>query len=408
MIEAAMYIALGFFLAVLLSLAIIPAIYKRAVRLTQEAMKAVNPTTYAEVRSAQDYERAQHALAIRKVERALEEAREEATASKTKAGELRAELIKQHVRFEAEQTELENSKSENETGKSKRAKLATELNKAREKLAETEQALAAAHAEIDVLKANSADIPNWMPAEDTMALATITGMESQIATLKAQLAKYEAGELGSSDETVPDDADGLKALVKALEGQLVDVETKYISAQAEVTRLTLQADLTDEPRDETLERVERDLKWAEAEKARLTALTLERERALVRASSQIRRLRQDLKSAPEMAELRQELLSVGEKVAASSAQPASKRKKPAKASSVKATKPSAKTTRKQAGKTKDASKDTSSEAAKPTPVSTLVDRIVKSSQANTDVSAVSTDAEGKTSPASKDKKRDVA
>ena len=423
MIEAAMYGALGFFIATLLGLAILPAVYRRAVRLTQEAMKAVNPSTYAEVRGAQDYERAQHALAVRKVERALEKERENAVTFRLEAGKLAAELIKEKSKHEAELKGLRQEfedKDRKET-EGRQAELEAELESFRQKLHETEQALAAAHAEADVLKAKSTDDGGWLPAEDTMALATITGLESQISTLKARLAKYEGGEIPTPDLHLETGAAKLQKIVKDLEAQLVDAETQYISAQAEVARLTVQIETVDLPRDDVVDRLERDLKWAETEKARLTALTRDRERTLLRAQNQIMHLRQDLNATPALAGLREELKELGKRIvdrdagpvsgkygAADKQAPAAKNKAAGKPGSRKHPSAKADRTDKPAKARKTVSED---QQIAPTPVSALVSRIVKSSQANAESDTTptgTTETKKKPDAGSKDKNRDVA
>lgn len=418
MIEAAMYVALGFFMATLLGLAILPAVYRRAVRLTQEAMKAVNPSTYAEVRGAQDHERAQHALAVRKVERALDKERENAVTFRLEAGKLAAELVKEKSKHEAELKSLR-QEFENE---GRQADQQAELETARHKLRETEQALAAAHAEAAVLKAKSADDSGWLPAEDTMALATITGLESQISTLKARLAKYEGGEIPSPDVHLDTGAAKLQNIVKDLEAQLVDSETQYISAQAEVARLTVQIETVDLPRDDVVERLERDLKWAETEKARLTALTRDRERTLLRAQNQIMRLRQDLNTTPALADLREELKELGKRIAdrdtgsgskkaeTAEKQAALESKTTAKPDNGKPDAPETNRTSKR-GKARKTASPQGEQKPPQTPVSALVSRIVKSSQANAENEATpnSATASGKeTGSDSKNKKRDVA
>ncbi|KZL20871.1 hypothetical protein PsAD2_01366 [Pseudovibrio axinellae] len=68
MIETALYIALGFFLASILALAALPFIWARAVRLTRKALEASNPISYARAAMAKDALRAQHAIAIRHME----------------------------------------------------------------------------------------------------------------------------------------------------------------------------------------------------------------------------------------------------------------------------------------------------------------------------------------------------
>lgn len=72
MIEIALYIALGFFLASILALAALPFIWGRAVRLTRKAIETSNPISYARATMAKDALRAQHAIAIRQMEVRLE------------------------------------------------------------------------------------------------------------------------------------------------------------------------------------------------------------------------------------------------------------------------------------------------------------------------------------------------
>lgn len=445
MIETAMYIALGFLSASLLGLAILPAIYKRAVRLTQEAMKAINPTSYAEVQATQDLERAQHALALRRVERALDEERQNAATYKVNVGKLTADHIKLKTRHAAELVALrEQIESTTQAiADEKTAALNADLEKESRKLNDVEHALAAARAESDVLKAQNSDLDRWLPTEDTMALATITGLEAQLATLKSKLLEYEV--TGAPQQQALPEFDGgeLKAIVKELEAQLVDTETKFISAQAEVARLSMQLDTVHTPHDETLERLQRDLKWAETEKARLTALTLDRERALTRARGQIHRLRQDIEAAPELSALRADLKSFGKKISSSLEQPKTgatvrtnkqkpkpkdpvdktaladkaatakkrtPRKRPAAAAKGDFA-PSKQNTPPQDTATpeKSAPVNTATKASN-SPASDLVNRIVKSSLANSDSGSsqsVQPNTLKETSGA-KDKKRDVA
>lgn len=445
MIETAMYIALGFLSASLLGLAILPSIYKRAVRLTQEAMKAINPTSYAEVQAVQDLERAQHALALRRVEQALDDERQNAATYKVSVGKLTADHIKLKTRHAAELVALrEQIESTTQAiADEKTAALNADLDKESQKLNDTEQALAAARAESDVLKAHNSHLDRWLPAEDTMALATITGLEAQLATLKSKLLEYEVTG-APQHQMLPEFDDGeLKAIVKELEVQLVDTETKFISAQAEVARLSMQLDSVHAPKDETLERFERDLKWAETEKARLTALTLDRERSLTRARGQIHRLRQDILAVPEMNALRADLKSFGKKISASTIQPKSEakaqtaklksepkdpvdeaafadkataakkrapRKRPASAAKGDFAPSKQKALQQDTANPQESTAKKSSDTAAPSPASDLVNRIVKSSLANTESksSQSAPSSASKDAPGDKDKKRDVA
>ncbi|MBI4045656.1 MAG: hypothetical protein HY371_02455, partial [Devosia nanyangense] len=53
-IENIMYFALGLLIAALLALAIMPAIWKRAVRLTKRRIEAATPMSMAEFRADKD------------------------------------------------------------------------------------------------------------------------------------------------------------------------------------------------------------------------------------------------------------------------------------------------------------------------------------------------------------------
>lgn len=315
LIEAAMYTALGFFIASLLALAILPAFYKRAVRLTKQALQAVNPATYAEVRAAQDQALARHAVELRRVEQALDRQRGLYAEEKMTAGKLRAELLTLKAAHSAGlaklQAELQTAGEEKQT----KDRNATDLAKIRAKLAETEKSLAAALAEADLLRQAREGADRWMPAEDTMALATITGLEAQVATLSAKLQLYEASG-AETDGARPEiaEADQL-AVIADLEKQLVDVEAKYIEAQSEVTRLIAQMNMSGGATDAQTEALLNDLATANAEKARVQAIAMDRDRALSRARAQLAQLRDDIKRMPELASLRDDLTSLARSLA---------------------------------------------------------------------------------------------
>ncbi len=76
MIQSALYFAFGFLSAVLLALLLAPPIWRRATLLTRKRVEAETPLTLNEIQAQRDGLRAEHALAERKLELALESARE--------------------------------------------------------------------------------------------------------------------------------------------------------------------------------------------------------------------------------------------------------------------------------------------------------------------------------------------
>ncbi|MFC6657911.1 hypothetical protein ACFQEX_21775 [Roseibium salinum] len=308
MIEAAMYVALGFCTAGLIGLAILPAFYRRAARLTEEALRAVNPSSYAEVRAAQDQARARHAVELRRVERQLDSEREKAAKFLLDASTMKAE-IEQLKAHKDQVGELETKISEIEVDRQSIDLLSGEVKTLREKLSEAEKALAESWSEAPATKAAPASsggktYAEWLPAADTMTLTAITGLEAEVATLKARLAKYEpvvAGEVEAARDKAA------KTRLAELEEELVDTESKYISAQVEVTRLSLLLDSANLTETELQQRLNAEIEKITHEKLRQESELKDKERALKRMSGQVDKLRNDLAGTPALAELRKEL-----------------------------------------------------------------------------------------------------
>lgn len=104
-IEYAMYFALGFFAAGLIALAIGPAIWNRAVRLTRRRIEAATPVTLSEFRADKDKLRAEHAITVRRLEMRVAALRERVTqqivALDAAATELRALRTERDEQFAA-------------------------------------------------------------------------------------------------------------------------------------------------------------------------------------------------------------------------------------------------------------------------------------------------------------------
>jgi DNA repair exonuclease SbcCD ATPase subunit len=78
MIETAMLVALGFTIASLLALLIAPAVWRRAVRLTRREIEATMPISLADIKADKDLLRAESAVEMRRLELALEKAKQRA------------------------------------------------------------------------------------------------------------------------------------------------------------------------------------------------------------------------------------------------------------------------------------------------------------------------------------------
>ncbi len=86
MIEAIMYVGLGFLAASLLALVIIPLIHDRAVRLTLRRLNAGTPLSIAEIQAERDQLRAEFAISTRRLEIHVEHFRAKAASQFAELG----------------------------------------------------------------------------------------------------------------------------------------------------------------------------------------------------------------------------------------------------------------------------------------------------------------------------------
>ncbi|WP_395176300.1 hypothetical protein [Roseibium alexandrii] len=333
MIEAAMYVALGFCTAGLICLAILPAFYRRAARLTEEALRAVNPSSYAEVRAAQDQARAQHAVDLRRVEQSLNAEREKAAKWHVDATRLKTEMAALEKSHEGEIANLKEELSAKASDEKSADMLSSEVAQLKQKLAEAEKALAESWSkkqetgeDVPAKGTQGEDTSDWLPATDTMALATITGLEAEVATLKARLARVEPSVAGELDAERTETA---RARLAELEAQLVDTEANFITAQAEVTRLSLQLDAADIKDSDLQKHLTEQLEALATENAQRLSQLKDKDRTVNRLTGEIKKLRQDLSATSALAQVRQDFRQL---VAQVSADPADKKKAVAKPS----------------------------------------------------------------------------
>lgn len=316
-----MYVALGFCTAGLIGLAILPAFYRRAARLTEEALRAVNPASYTEVRAAQDQERARYAVELRRVETRLDAEREKAAKFHLEASRLRAEAEALKKDHETAVAALEARVSENDNDQRAVDMLSAEIKTLKQKLSDSEKALADSWTKTaetgtgtektDKATPDTGDDQDWLPASDTMALATITGLEAEVAMLKTKLSRYEPTVASEVEASLMDVS---RSRLAELEAQLVDTESNYVSAQAEVTRLSLLLDAAGSTETQPDKQLEEKLERLSRESARQQADLQEKERVQKRLTGQLLKLRGELERVPELAELRKEFRTLAQRL----------------------------------------------------------------------------------------------
>src|SRR5437667_10437816 len=73
MIEPIMFVGIGFLVAGLLVIGVIPLVHARAVRLTQRRLEALTPLSMAEIQADKDQLRAEFAMSTRRLEMSVEQ-----------------------------------------------------------------------------------------------------------------------------------------------------------------------------------------------------------------------------------------------------------------------------------------------------------------------------------------------
>src|SRR6185295_19442162 len=86
MIEPIMFVGIGFLVAGLLVIGIIPLVHARAVRLTMKRLEALTPLSMAEIQADKDQLRAEFAMSTRRLEMSVEQLKTKTTSQLTEIG----------------------------------------------------------------------------------------------------------------------------------------------------------------------------------------------------------------------------------------------------------------------------------------------------------------------------------
>src|ERR1700742_3008417 len=180
MVEPAMYLAIGFLVAMLLGLTIVPVVHDPAVRLTTRRIEAAAPLSMAEIQADKDQLRAEFAMSARRLEMSVDQLKHKTTSQLAELGkktdainrmklelgeknatifslEAREKAVKEQLRATEEEfaTKTEALRQAEKALTDKQGELGrikTELND-RSVMAESRQVeLVAVHAQIDALK----------------------------------------------------------------------------------------------------------------------------------------------------------------------------------------------------------------------------------------------------------------
>ncbi len=134
MIQYTMLVALGFLVASLLALVLAPPLWRRAVRLTTSRLQATMPMSPQEIQAEKDQLRAEFAMETRRLELALESARDASAKQLVEINRRKASIKKLRAQIKELQALADERKNASavleQTVRKKLPELETELNRA--------------------------------------------------------------------------------------------------------------------------------------------------------------------------------------------------------------------------------------------------------------------------------------
>jgi len=86
MVEPIMYFGIGFLVAALIGLIVVPLVHGRAVRLTMQRLEAATPLSMAEIQADKDQLRAEFAMSTRRLEMSVEQLKNKSTSQLAELG----------------------------------------------------------------------------------------------------------------------------------------------------------------------------------------------------------------------------------------------------------------------------------------------------------------------------------
>lgn len=238
MIEPIMYVAIGFLVACMLIIGIIPVVHARAVRLTTRRLEAVTPMSMAEIQADKDQLRAEFAMSTRRLEMSVDQMKAKTTSQlaeigkKSEAiGRLKLELGEKTaalLALEANEKQLTDDLRDAQT---KRDEYANARDEAERQLAEARSALAFATTSlndsrqtVDSLRVELVTVRAQVEVQKGQIESYDKDMQELQARLEQQTSDADASRQRLSDEYAR--SDSLSTRIAELERQLVAQTTE--------------------------------------------------------------------------------------------------------------------------------------------------------------------------------------
>jgi hypothetical protein len=214
MIDMVTFGALGFLLGCLLALVLAAPLWNRAVRLTTRKLEATMPISLADIQADKDQLRAEFAIELRKVEVALEKAKEKAIRELIESNKRRVEIQMLQNELTGSKSQLQENENANrvlqQTIKRRLPDLDTRLKAAKKALVDLEavntELRATVASQSEALKTARATLHSQRADIDRLRAALESGSSSGLRLGKSEL-RAEAQKLHAALSRAQEDLD---------------------------------------------------------------------------------------------------------------------------------------------------------------------------------------------------------
>ena len=195
MIEPIMFVGIGFLVAGLLVIGVIPLVHARAVRLTQRRLEALTPLSMAEIQADKDQLRAEFAMSTRRLEMSVEQMKAKTSSQLAEIGKKSEAIGRLKLELSEKAAELVAAEAKEKMLSEELALVRAEAGTTRGNLNESERALAAIQAEL--VQANASCHEATVAAEGQHV--ELVALRAQVEVFKGQIESYEKETHGLKD-----------------------------------------------------------------------------------------------------------------------------------------------------------------------------------------------------------------
>jgi len=243
MIESVMYFGVGFLVAALLCLLLIPLVHNRAVRLTMKRLEAATPLSIAEIRADKDQLRAEFAMSTRRLEMSVDKMKAKTTSQLAELGK-KTDAINQLKKELGEKTAtIFTLETRDKTLRDQLRATEEEFQIKSGALREAERVLADKEAELTKLLGELGERSLIADSQRT----EITALRTQVEAMKVTVADNERAFDETERRLAQERADAATAAKELAEarGKLGDLGTRTTELERQLFVQTAEAELLD-------------------------------------------------------------------------------------------------------------------------------------------------------------------